>query len=755
MEEIKMKNKKIVSGFCWLTCFIFLFSFCSLDFSFSGAGTVNAEVDTIQNAAVAASVTSSAQNGQGKEIEKLLSKYFRRIDSYLKQSKYKLAQNELKKIYLIDPSNAKAKNYEDLIQRSHQEQLKEEETFTDQKEALMDAEKQLSDEREVSTAFERLKDKKTQEAWTKDGNYVRSGEIDMDEFERLQSMGVDAYKEEVVAEAAFYLEQENYDKAISRYNDALAMDPGDLLVRELLTEAKHLREDRLDAIHLQEEKVEDRQFMQEVSKSAMGIEDFRRAMKGHGYAHPHVGGKKEALPVIHDKLQIPITADFRDVDLVSVLNFLSDYTGINIIASQLVTSEARPITVRFKELPLERALKYLIKGQGLSYRIDDDLIWVATVEEMDSEELETRIFYLEKGSGVFSTYSSSNMGSLGTTGGSATVSGTKSIKELIEEAVPFPAGAKIVFDDRTGALIVTNTPTNLKKIEKILYVVDEPPQQILIESRFIEINMDEWESFGMNANLDSRLHYKEEDGIGASISNVFTGVSQAVNTDTGGLAFTFSGLLTDPQFSIVLNALKRMSKTKTLSAPKITTINNQTATIKVVTEEVYPTEFEVSLIQQDLNGDGDLDDAGETEFANVPQNFVTRDIGIILQVTPSVGVDKKTITLSVVPEVSTVAQDPAKFPITSYDSDGNEIETSSGTPNLPRFSTSTLSTTVVLESGQTAVLGGLIKETLGHTREKTPFLGDLPWVGQLWRSEQDTIERTNLIIFITGRVVSA
>jgi type II secretory pathway component GspD/PulD (secretin) len=161
------------------------------------------------------------------------------------------------------------------------------------------------------------------------------------------------------------------------------------------------------------------------------------------------------------------------------------------------------------------------------------------------------------------------------------------------------------------------------------------------------------------------------------------------------------------------------------------------------------------LIQQDLNGDGDLDDAGETEFANVPQEFVSRDIGIILQVTPSVGIDSKTITLSIVPEVSQVAQTPAKFPITSYDSNGNEVQQSSGTPNLPRFTTSTLSTTVVLESGQTAVLGGLIQESRGVTEEKFPLLGDIPYVGFFFRSKQDSIDRSNLVIFITARVVSS
>lgn len=690
----------------------------------------------------------------GNEADKLLSKYFRRIDSYLKENKYMLAKNELKKIYLIDPNNTKAKNYASLIDKSEQERLKLKEEAYVQKDALLLAEKKMRRKRELTTAKERLEGKRIEEAWSQEGEYVRSGEFDVSEFERLQSLGVEKYKAEIVSEARRFLVDENYDKAISRYKDALAIDPGDFLIRELLNKAKKEREKRLDDLLKDEEEIEDRQFMQEVTKSSMGIEDYRRAMQGYGYAKPIVGHKPTRNPSIYEQLQIPVTADFRDVDLVSVINFLSDYTGINIITSQLVSTESRPITVRFKELSLERALKYIIKGQGLRYRIEDDLIYIATLEEMDGEEFETRVYYLERGSGVFTTFSSTNMGTLGQSGGSASVSGRRTIKELIEEAVPFPPGAKVVFDDKTGALIVTNTPTNLQKIEEILYTIDEPPQQISIESRFIEVNVDEIKNFGISSNIDSRIVHDSENNIGTTISNIFTGISSSPNTDTGGLAINLTGLLSDPQFSMVLNALNRLDKTKTLSAPKITTVNNQTATIKIVTEEVFPTRFEVSLIQQDLNGDGDLDDAGETEFANVPQEFVSRDIGIILQVTPSVGIDKKTITLSIIPEVSAVAQSPAKFPITSFDSSGNEVQLSSGTPNLPRFTTSTLSTTVVLDSGQTAVLGGLIKESRGVTEEKFPFLGDLPYVGVFFRNKQDQVERTNLVIFITARVVS-
>jgi len=318
-------------------------------------------------------------------------------------------------------------------------------------------------------------------------------------------------------------------------------------------------------------------------------------MEGRGYAQSLRSPKTGLEVPLAEKLTIPVTADFRDVNLVSVLNFLSDYTGINIIPSQTLLTEESKVSVRFKNLPLESALRYILKGQGLSYRIEEDVIWVATMDEMENEELETRVFYLQKGSGVFSTFSQSSMGELGTTQATASLEGIKNIKDIIEESITFPPGAKIIFDERLGVLIVTNTPSNLKKIEEILYIIDEPPQQILIEARFIEVALENNESFGIDFSLDSDWAVATKDG-----ANKY-GVSEGAGWDwtsaagaaplPGGSALQFAGILTDPMFKVVMNNINTSTKTKTLSSPKITTVNNQTATIKVVTEEVFPTRF--------------------------------------------------------------------------------------------------------------------------------------------------------------------
>ena len=186
-----------------------------------------------------------------------------------------------------------------------------------------------------------------------------------------------------------------------------------------------------------------------------------------------------------------------------------------------------------------------------------------------------------------------------------------------------------------------------------------------------------------------------------------------------------------------MHALQEKQNVKTLSAPRITTLNNQTATIEVIDEYIYPTRYEVSLVQYDINGDGDFDDAGETEWANIPQDFVTRDVGILLHVKPSVGVDKKSITLALTPEVS---EDSGSY---SY----------SGSVSIPKFTTRNLSTSVIVKDGETVVLGGLIKETDTNVKTKVPLLGDLPFLGGLFKKNTYSKERRNLLIFVTASVM--
>ena len=439
------------------------------------------------------------------------------------------------------------------------------------------------------------------------------------------------------------------------------------------------------------------------------------------------------------KMKVPVNMDFQSVDVVYVLDYLSDITGANIVMSSAVTKGKRTVSVKIKEMPLEEALKYVLKSAGLTHRIDKNVIWIATPEEIDNEQMETRVFTLKKGKGAFTEFTSTAISGVGL-GSAANIEKVTTIKDIIEEAVSWPSGSKVVLDERLGALIITNTPYNLEIVDKILEKIDVEPLQVLIEARFLEITVTDLTELGIDWQINSELPIdKTRVGMVHGIASG-SGVSFNDTTrQTEGLNLTYQGVLTKPQFQVILHTLEETQKTKTLSAPRITTLDNQMATIKIVDEWIYPTRYEFQIVQFDLNGDGDFNDANETLYKNVPTDFVKRDVGILLRVTPSVGMNDDIITLTLIPEVS----------------DGTAGYFSyTGDVTLPLFTSRNLSTSVVVNSGETVVLGGLMKETETKLETKIPLLGDIPWLGKFFRKDTDSITRKNLLIFVTASVIS-
>ena len=460
---------------------------------------------------------------------------------------------------------------------------------------------------------------------------------------------------------------------------------------------------------------------------------------------------------LQERLTQPVTANFKEVDFVSAVQFLSDSAGINIILSEKARGAGKPVTVHLAGMPLRRALEYLLKGQGLLFRFDNQAIWVATRDEMDTEPLETRVFLLNQGPGLNAAFEP-----LADTRESVAVQATglkevKSIKDVLDAVIPQVAGSSMALDERSGSLVVTHTPYYLQQVEALLSELDLTPIQVLIEARFIEVTLTDTKEWGLDFELTGNTALTKDQDKDATrspelqLSSVGTLLQRgtkinftdfANQTAGNGLNLTLQGIFTGTQYQAVLHALAKHEKTKTLSAPRVTTLNNQTATIKIVTEFVYATRYEASVVRQDLNGDGDFTDVvngtRETRFVNVPQDFVTKDLGILLHVTPSVGQDMRTITLALKPEVSEKKTD---------DTFGGEV-------TLPRFTARNLETTVVIENGQTVMLGGLMKDTTGKTVTKVPVLGSLPFIGKLFRKEGDSAERSNLLIFVTAQLVN-
>lgn len=522
--------------------------------------------------------------------------------------------------------------------------------------------------------------------------------------------------------------------------------------------------------------------------------------------------------------QIIPAINFNNAHLSDVIKYLSGITGINIVIDESVFAQPEPeeetvyeedvvdeseeatleenteveevapqepqasindrVTISLKNIPLIEALKYILRAKGLKYVIEDYAVVITAADYVPPEELETRYYHLSSGIGSFTSFdlgSGFDEESAGDEEGAQDVE-TITIKDILEDSgVPWPNGSKIFLDQRTGTLIARNTPTNLAIVEDILRTLDVTPYQVSITARFVEIVREDISSFGMEYFLDDDLKYfrhsefangfvpldaleRVQVNKGFTPTNNFrflrgdnltyeqTTNQNPANTFNSGI-LSVSGILTEPEFTVVLHALQQGGNANMLSSPQITTVNGQRAQIEVVSEIIYPTEYDVI---PPVVGDTNV-----LAGMAVPSAFETRDVGIILDVTPNVGADKKTINLTILPEVSELSDwiDYGVGPTSSTftDVDGNIFaQTTGGIPiNQPIFSSKNVSTSVIVNDGETVVLGGLITDEVIIRDDKIPFLGDIPLFGKLFFSHKSEInQKRNLLIFVTAELIT-
>ncbi len=494
--------------------------------------------------------------------------------------------------------------------------------------------------------------------------------------------------------------------------------------------------------------------------------------------------------------QIIPEVNFTDAKLRDVIAYLSKLSGVNMIldedvsgSAQSVIEEVEPgqegaaaeggagsgpvsaalssgVTIALKNVPLIDVLQYILAPQGLTYRIDEYALVISTPQRLDQGDMETRSYHLSSGIGTFIAVQQGKEPAAVDDFAEepdANAQSTLTIKDVLEESgVPFPPGSKIFLDARTGTLIVRNTPGNLAIVEKILGALDVPPFQVAIESKFVDIAETTAREMGLEIFLTGNFPLKFTSGpnqvissqAGSSTAGQFTsstvsreGVTRGLRflTDSSGNPkgniFSFASVLTQPQFQVVLHALDQSGMANILSAPKVTTVNNQQAKIQVVTEIFYPTQFEITPAT--TNDSGTI----VTPPVVIPGGFTSRDVGIVLEVTPSVGADRKTINLTLIPEVSTLSgwQDfgisvGANFP---------------ATPILqPVFTSKNVTASIVINDTETVVLGGLIKDDTTTQDDKIPVLGDIPFFGNAFRSNTVSSVKKNLLIFVTAYLLS-
>ena len=404
--------------------------------------------------------------------------------------------------------------------------------------------------------------------------------------------------------------------------------------------------------------------------------------------------EKEVLTTLEQRMLKRISIDFRNTPIDDVLRIMAEQADVDIVKSPKVTGN---VTATLTDVPLEEALSNILAAHGYSYVVGKNMIRIAPAEEIaeKAEALVHRIYRI--------TYAD-------------VTEVEKSLKKFISKR------GSLSSNPGTSNIIVTDTETNIKAIDTFISEVDRITPQILVEARIYDITsrdkLDlgvEWEA-GRNTTFPGGVGTNPTAGSrNPFVISGFTGRTNKTATATAG-ALRFGLLNESIDIDVILRAEQENIDAKLLANPRILVLDNEKALFDIVTEHPY--------IERTISG------------TTITETVKFKDVGVKLEVTPHV-TREGMLRLHIVPEFGIVVQAASAL-----------------TSNVPVVDTRKVDTIALVKDNQTVVLGGLRKKDVSTQTNKVQLLGDLPLLGGLFRFEGEDTAVTELVVFITPKIIT-
>ncbi|MGB8712120.1 MAG: type IV pilus secretin PilQ family protein [Onishia taeanensis] len=402
-----------------------------------------------------------------------------------------------------------------------------------------------------------------------------------------------------------------------------------------------------------------------------------------------------------------ISLNFQDIEVRAVLAIISDVSGLNLVASDSVSGR---VTLNLDDVPWDQALELVLKSHGLASRREGNVIVVAPASELaniERQEIEAR-------------EQMQVLAPLTTEYVQVKYAKAAELAQLLRGGEGFgllTERGRVSVDARTNTLLIQDTADQIREILRTVEKLDVAVRQVQIEARIVIARDGVTQELGVNWGASSNNVRPVDPRNNSVVDNTDTGIGRsfgglAVDMGSAALAstrFSFGYLSGDVLLDLELNALETERKSQTISQPRVITANQRTAVIKQGQEIPY----------QEATSSG----ATNTEF---------KEAVLSLEVTPQITPDNRVI-MDLAINNDTVSDQ-------SYD-------------GAPAIDTNQIETQVLVDNGETVVLGGILTTEELRSLAKTPFLGDLPVLGQLFRYTQEQNEKVELLVFITPRIL--
>ncbi|MBM2829580.1 MAG: type pilus assembly protein PilQ [Gammaproteobacteria bacterium] len=418
-----------------------------------------------------------------------------------------------------------------------------------------------------------------------------------------------------------------------------------------------------------------------------------------------------------------LSLNFQDIEVRAVLQLIADFTGLNMVASDSVAGN---VTLRLKNVPWDQALDIILKSKGLGIRKDGNVIMVAPQEEIAArEKLELEASkQIEELAPLHTEFLQVNYAKAG------------ELASLIkaEENNLLSERGNVTIDERTNTLIIQDVAATLESIRQMVDKLDIPVRQVLIESRIVNADESFSKDLGVNFGFSKATRDDPREGVlgGEGESGLFLGGGQAGNTNFGdGTAFVTGdnenlmvtlpvagatgslklayGIIGSYLLQLELSAALAEGRGEDIASPKVITANQREAVI----------ESGVEIPFQEASSSG----ATSVSFKKAV---------LALRVTPQITPDDRILL------------------------DLKVNQDTRGSPDVlgvPPINTRNVSTQVLVDNGETVVLGGVYSQTNNRSSDRIPFFGDLPYVGFLFKRTSEENTKTELLIFVTPKIL--